>query len=42
LFALSASFGGIAIGNSDLKQIGQQRDDDRYSNNAIPDLVQKK
>jgi hypothetical protein len=27
---------------SDLKQTGQQRDDDGYSHNDIPDLVQKK
>jgi hypothetical protein len=39
---LVASFGGIAIGNSDLKRIGQQCDDDGYSHNAIPDLVQNK
>jgi hypothetical protein len=26
----------------DLKQTGQQRDDDGYSHNDIPDLVQKK
>jgi hypothetical protein len=26
----------------DLKQTGRQRDDDVYSHNGIPDLVQKK
>ena len=28
--------------NRDLKQTGRQRDDDGYSHNDIPDLVQKK
>jgi hypothetical protein len=28
--------------NRDLKQTGRERDDDCYSHNDIPDLVQKK
>jgi hypothetical protein len=28
--------------NRDLKQTGRQRDDDNYSHNDIPDLVQNK
>jgi hypothetical protein len=28
--------------NRDLKQTGRERDDDGYSHNDIPDLVQKK
>jgi hypothetical protein len=32
----------VCQSNRDLKQTGRQRDDDGYSHNDIPDLVQKK
>ena len=40
--SVSAEIPGTWLIIRDLKQTGRQRDDDGYSHNDIPDLVQKK